>query len=81
MKTFITSVALLIAVTANAQTLLKTDSVYISGKIKNFDAVKDRDNPVNVWVNELALGKQITYRGRIFDDGTYNISFLKTGIL
>lgn len=62
-----------------SQQILKTDSVYITGKVANFLKYKEKANSVNVIINDLAFGKQLTYRGKINDDGTYRMSFIKTG--
>jgi thiol-disulfide isomerase/thioredoxin len=77
MKTLITFVALLFGMVVNAQTVLKTDSVYITGKASNFSTAKA--NFVNIIVNDLVSGKQITYSANINSNGAYRLTFLKTG--
>ncbi|MCC8424039.1 thioredoxin-like domain-containing protein [Mucilaginibacter sp. UR6-11] len=79
MKTLITFMALLIAVAANAQKSLKTDSVYLTGKINNLDASKPNANTIIVIINDLASNKQLTYSTTAKSDGTYRLAFLKTG--
>jgi thiol-disulfide isomerase/thioredoxin len=79
MKTFITFMALLIVVAANAQKTLKTDSVYLTGKVSNVDASKPNANTVIVIINDLASHKQLTYSTSAKTDGTYRFAFLKTG--
>jgi len=77
MKSFITFLALLFTITANAQKILKTDSVYITGKIGKFEAYKEKATSVQIVVNDLVFGKQQTYSADINPDGTYKLSFLK----
>jgi thiol-disulfide isomerase/thioredoxin/major membrane immunogen (membrane-anchored lipoprotein) len=79
MKTFVTFMALLIAVAANAQKSLKTDSVYLTGTISNVDPSKPNANTVIVIINDLASHKQLTYSTSAKSDGTYRLVFLKTG--
>jgi thiol-disulfide isomerase/thioredoxin len=79
MKTFITFIALLACITANAQKILKTDSVYITGKVNNFEKFKDNANSVDVIINDMVFNKQLTYRGKIASDGRYRLVFLKSG--
>ena len=78
MKTFIIFLALFVAVTANAQKTLKTDSVYLTGKVGKFEAYKEKANSLRIIINDLAFGKQLTYLGKINNDGTYSLSFIKT---
>ncbi|GAB3923239.1 TlpA family protein disulfide reductase [Mucilaginibacter myungsuensis] len=59
--------------------VLKTDTVYITGKVANFAKYKDSANSVQVIINDLAFGQQLTYRAKIKNDGTYRLAFLKTG--
>lgn len=78
MKILITFIALLIGINTNAQQSLKTDSVYITGKIGKFAAFKEKANSLKIVINDLAFGKQLNYLAAINDDGTYKLSFLKT---
>ncbi len=71
--------ALLCAFTVNAQKALKTDSVYITGKVANFEKYPDA-NSVNIIIDHVLFHEQITYRGKIKSDGTYRIAFLKTAM-
>jgi len=70
---------LLVCSIALGQYTLKTDSVYISGKVANFEKHKDSANSVNVIIDDIAFGQQLTHRGKINNNGTYKLSFLKTG--
>jgi len=79
MKTFIALFAFLACLTAKAQKILKTDSVYITGKASNFNAIKAKPNSVSIIINDLVTGKQVTYQAKINDDGAYHLSFLKMG--
>ncbi|TSJ42693.1 TlpA family protein disulfide reductase [Mucilaginibacter corticis] len=78
MKTFITFLALSFTVAANGQKILKTDSVYLTGKVGKFEAYKEKASSLRIVVNDLAFGKQQTYLADINPDGTYKLSFLKT---
>lgn len=79
MKNLLTLLLLLTGLAASSQTALKTDSVYISGKIENYARYKDSANSVQFIINDIVLGTQITHRAKIGDNGTYKVAFLKTG--
>jgi thiol-disulfide isomerase/thioredoxin len=79
MKNIITFIILLGTVTANAQKTLKTDSVYITGKVSNVDASKPNGNTIILIINDLASNKQPNYSATIKADGTYRLTFLKIG--
>lgn len=61
------------------QQTIRTDSVYISGKIKRYIENKDSANAVVFTVNDIVFGEQLNYRAKIQDNGFYKIAFLKTG--
>jgi thiol-disulfide isomerase/thioredoxin len=61
------------------QAFLKTDSVYIIGKVTNYEKHTDSANAVSIIVDDMASGQQLTYRGKINSTGIYKIHFLKTG--
>jgi thiol-disulfide isomerase/thioredoxin len=79
MKTFITFMALLIAVGANAQKTLKTDSVYLTGKVSNVDASKPNANTMVLVIDDMPSHSQPNYAATINNDGTYKLNFIKTG--
>jgi thiol-disulfide isomerase/thioredoxin len=79
MKTLLTFLLIFTGLSVYAQSTLKTDSVFISGKVNNFEKYKDSANSVNFVINDIALGVQIPYRAKINNNGTYNTAFLKTG--
>jgi len=79
MKTLFTALLLAAGVTWQAQTRFKTDSVYLTGTIQNATKHLDSANSVEIIVNDLALDKQIPYRAKINTDGTYKLTFVKTG--
>ncbi len=79
MKTLLTIFLAAAGLVSQAQTRLKTDSVYLSGKITDFAKHLDSANDVKVYVNDLALGTQLNYRTKIKPDGTYRLAFIKTG--
>lgn len=78
MKSFITFLALLVAVAASGQKILKTDSVYLTGKVGKFKDFKEKASSLKIVVNDLAFGTQQAYLAEINNDGTYRLSFLKT---
>lgn len=79
MKTLFTALLLAAGIASQAQTHFKTDSVYLSGTIQNFAKHLDSADAVKVVVNDLALDKQLTYLGKIAPDGSYRLTFIKTG--
>ncbi|MCR8560993.1 TlpA family protein disulfide reductase [Mucilaginibacter sp. BJC16-A38] len=62
-----------------AQYSLKTDSVYISGKVNNFEKYKGPAMPVMFLINDIARGDYVYIPAEIKSDGTFHTSFLKTG--
>ncbi len=62
-----------------AQTILKSAPVQISGTVSNYAKHKATANSVQIIINDLATGDQLTYRGKINDDGKYQVAFPKTG--
>jgi thiol-disulfide isomerase/thioredoxin len=79
MKFTLGFIMLLVCGPVFGQYTLKTDSVYISGKVSHFEKHKDSANSVNIIVDDIAFGQQLTYRSKINNNGTYKLSFLKTG--
>jgi thiol-disulfide isomerase/thioredoxin len=79
MKYFSLLVLQLINLIANAQISLKTDSVFISGHVKNYHKDSKAANSVMFIINDLVQNDQITYRAKIKNDGSYLVSFVKTG--
>jgi thiol-disulfide isomerase/thioredoxin len=79
MRTFLTFLVLFTTVNLYAQNTLKSDSVYIKGFITNYAKHKDSANSVNIIINDLGLGSQLTYRAKIENNGNYRLAFPKTG--
>lgn len=80
MKALFTFLILFTSATAFAQYILKTDSVYISGKLSNYEKFRDSANSVQFIINDFAMGSQTTQRVKINTDGTYRAAILKTGV-
>ncbi len=55
-----------------------TDSVYISGKVTGFE--KYKANSVQVIINDIVLGEQTTFRGKLKGDGSFVVKFPKLQI-
>src|SRR5476651_145927 len=64
---------------AFAQHTIKTDSVYISGKVRGYEKYNDTSNAVIFIITDIVFGRQINFRAKLNNDGTYKIAFLKTG--
>jgi thiol-disulfide isomerase/thioredoxin len=79
MKILFVFVSLFLRLNAFAQIALKSDSVYISGFVDNYIKHKDSANSVQIIIDDIASRNQLTYRGKIKDDGTYSLTFPKTG--
>lgn len=80
MKNILTLSLLLTGLAAFSQKVIKTDSVYISGKIENYAKYKDSANSVRFIINDIVLGDQVNYRTKVKTDGTYSIAIPKIGM-
>ncbi|RFZ82724.1 TlpA family protein disulfide reductase [Mucilaginibacter terrenus] len=79
MRALLLSAAILLSLQAFPQSALRTDSVYISGKVNYFEKYKDSANAVLFYINDIVLGDELTLRVKINNDGTFKTAFLKTG--
>jgi hypothetical protein len=76
MKTLLTTLLLAAGIASQAlsQSRFKTDLVYLSGTIKNAAKHLDSANAISVRVNSLALDKQLTFRSKINNNGSYRLA-------
>ncbi|GAA4341262.1 TlpA disulfide reductase family protein [Mucilaginibacter gynuensis] len=79
MKPIVTFLFLLVYSATFAQYNIKTDSVYITGTVSNFEKYKETANSVRFIVNDIVLGNQTNHRAKINNDGTYKIAIYKIG--
>src|SRR4051812_10955351 len=80
MKNILTLSLLLACFTAFSQKVIKTEFVYISGKIENYAKYKDSANSVRFIINDIVMGDQVNYRTKVKTDGTYSIAIPKIGM-
>jgi thiol-disulfide isomerase/thioredoxin len=80
MKNILTLSLLLTGLAAFSQKAIKTDSVYISGKIENYAKYKDSANSVRFIINDIVLGDQTNHQAKVKNDGTYSIAIAKIGM-
>ncbi len=78
-KPILLLLCVLVSIHSSAQTILKSAPVQISGTVSNYAKHKATANSVQIIINDLATGDQLTYRGKINDDGKYQVVFPKTG--
>lgn len=81
MKPLFTTLLLALAITSQAQTTPATDSVYLSGTIKNAAKYPNSINAVKLMVSEPVSYKVATYQAQVKTDGTYQVAFTKRGPL
>lgn len=79
MKCILTLLLALTGIPSFAQHSIKTDSVYISGKVNGYIASQESPNAVIFIINDIIIDDQVNLRAKIKSDGTYKIAFLKTG--